>query len=360
MDIIIHKKYNNIAKEHREIIEENFLNSNEFSKEWFLFLEKSLPEYEPLYIIGLMNNNIVNFCTGYNIKKLDMRLYLSGISKTIVNFLERIHLNLFKFNVVFLTNPLSNYCGIKSENYSSFNEFMEKSKRKIYRELKSASIFANNIYDEELSENLSESGFIKIPFYPNTVLNTAYETFDSYLASLNKKKRWDVRNKIKIFNNYGAEIHMMDNKDIGDFDDIYMLYKNTSQKNDDFPNLINYSKETFCNWKDMSNAYKWIIIKVKERVIGFALLVKEENFLLFKHVGLDYKDSKECYAYFNLYYAAIKYAIEGNYQFMYCGTTTYDTKKSLGCELVETSSYISFKSKYVQKIITRILTRAFK
>lgn len=360
MEIKLYKKYNSIDKDERSFIETNFLTSSEISGDWFRFLENTLKDYEPIYLVGIKNDQVIYFSTGYNKRKLDVGVYLSGGMKKFIKFLDGLRLNPLKFNVVFITHPLSNFSGIHgNDDRDILNEFLEGCREKIYRSINCDSVFISNISDELLSQQLKEAEFVRIPFYPNTELNTDFHTFEEYLQSLKKKKRWDVRNKQKVLNEYGAEIKILNCGEVEEYSQIYNLYTKTSLRNEDFPNIINYSEDSFNRWSDMNSSYKWITIHYNEEIIAFALIVEENDALIFKHVGMDYEHSTACFAYFNLYYVAISHAIKNGMKKMYCGPTTYEVKKSIGCELIDSNSFISIKNKLIGNFIIAVLTKAF-
>ncbi|OXS72691.1 hypothetical protein B1B04_15450 [Lysinibacillus sp. KCTC 33748] len=359
MEIKLYRKYKDIYKDEAGFIESHFLNSSEISKNWFLFLEETLNDYEPIYLVGEKNGEILYFSTGYIIRKLDVGTFMSGSMKKAIDSLNKVHLNPLKFKVVFITNPLSSFKGIHGKNDLFLDEFIVSCRNVIYDQIKCDSVFVSNVYDELLNQKLKEKNFVRIPFYPNTVLNTEYNTFDDYLQSLKKKKRWDVRNKQKILQEYGAKIYICNCDEIKDYSKIYQLYNNTALRNDAVPSIINYSEEGFSNWINMNDCYRWVIIEFEGEIIAFALLVEDNDHLIFKHVGMDYKHSTSCFAYFNLYYVSIDYAINNGFKKMYCGPTTYDTKKSIGCQLIDTNSFISIRNKYMGKFVVRVLTKVF-
>ncbi|MFC0561412.1 peptidogalycan biosysnthesis protein [Halalkalibacter alkalisediminis] len=360
MKISVYKSYEQIDEELRLKLENKFLRTSEYSKEWFLFLENNLLGYEPLYFIGGEEDDVDFFSTGFIARKLNVANYLSNKPKAMFDWLDKYLINPLKFNVVFIKNPLSNFEGIHSSKQDKLSEFIRECKNYIYHVLKFDSIFIGNVGDAQLNAGITEAEFIKIPYYPNTLLSTDFTTFDEYLLSVKKKKRWDIKNKIKTMHQYGASIEVVNSINHQESERIYELYNNTAERGDASPYPIIYSKSSFGQWDGMGESYKWILVKFQSKIIAFAMVVKEGNSLLFKHVGMDYEHSTQCFAYFNLYYEAIRLAIEENFQSMYCGPTTYETKKSLGCQLVELNAYLSVKNFFLEKAMGKVLTKAFK
>ncbi|WP_054707143.1 peptidogalycan biosysnthesis protein [Bacillus sp. JCM 19041] len=360
MNISVFKRYEEIDEGFRLKVESKFLRTSEYSKEWFLFLEENLLGYEPLYFIGGEKNDVDFFSTGFIARKLNVTSYLSNKPKAMFDWLDKYLFNPLKFNVVFIKNPLSNFEGIHSSKQDQLSEFIGGCKDYIYNVLKFDSIFIGNVGDRKLNDGISDAAFIKIPYYPNTLLSTDFNSFDDYLLSVKKKKRWDIKNKIKSLHQYEASIEVVDSINHQESERVFELYNNTAERGDASPYPIIYSKSSFGQWDGMGESYKWILVKFQSEIIAFAMVVREGDSLLFKHVGMDYEHSTQCFAYFNLYYEAIRLAIQENVKSMYCGPTTYDTKKSLGCQLVELNAYLSVKNFFLEKAMGKVLTKAFE
>ncbi|WP_199880732.1 peptidogalycan biosysnthesis protein [Bacillus massiliglaciei] len=111
-------------------------------------------------------------------------------------------------------------------------------------------------------------------------------TFDEYLLSVKKKKRWDIKNKIKIRQQYGATIEVVNSINHKESEKVFELYSNTAERGDASPYPIICSKSSFGQWDEMGESYKWILVN-SNHIIAFAIVVKEGNNLLFKHVGMD-------------------------------------------------------------------------
>ena len=187
------------------------------------------------------------------------------------------------------------------------------------------------------------------PYYPNTILKLPFESFDDYLNNQKAKRRWDIKNKQKIFSEQGCSIEVIQNSKINeeDFSILYELYANTEKDNFETINYQHYCDcDKFQSFKYLTDDFIWIIAKLNGKIIGFALLVHDESKLTLKHVGLEYSVNRQTYSYFNLFYRAIKFGIDNHYRYIICGSTTYGVKVSLGCELIDRTAYISIdKSK---------------
>jgi hypothetical protein len=221
--------------------------------------------------------------------------------------------------------------------------------------------FQKNIFDSKTAEgifftnvdiydmHLSVDNTISFPYYPNTILKLPFESFDDYLNNQKAKRRWDIKNKQKIFSEQGCSIEVIQNSKINeeDFSILYELYANTEKDNFETINYQHYCDcDKFQSFKYLTDDFIWIIAKLNGKIIGFALLVHDESKLTLKHVGLEYSVNRQTYSYFNLFYRAIKFGIDNHYRYIICGSTTYGVKVSLGCELIDRTAYISIdKSK---------------
>ncbi|HIC0835079.1 TPA: peptidogalycan biosysnthesis protein [Streptococcus agalactiae] len=150
---------------------------------------------------------------------------------------------------------------------------------------------------------------------------------------------------MKIFEESGCKIEIKVNSQVPSklFDSFLKLYQDTESNNLDTINYLHY--KNFNDFIRLDEKYNWIIVKQNDKVIGFALLVIEGDTLTLKHVGLDYAVNRETYTYFNLFYRAFQFAIENKLKNVVCGSTAYEVKLSLGCQLVPRTASILFNEK---------------
>ncbi|NPC94211.1 hypothetical protein HOO54_18795 [Bacillus sp. WMMC1349] len=158
---------------------------------------------------------------------------------------------------------------------------------------------------------------------------------------------------MKKMKEYGIEFQFQLANEISEeyYVNIYRLYLNTKNKSNAVPSPINYNFESFRCLRNMCSNYKFILFEYKGEPVAFGLIVvHNENEITLKHVGMDYVHSVPSYAYFNIFYLTIQFAIENRYKKIYFGSTTYDVKKDIGCELIHNKALINFRPSGLGKL----------
>ncbi|MDO4597653.1 MAG: peptidogalycan biosysnthesis protein [Ligilactobacillus agilis] len=323
----------------------------DIQKSWLKASEKAIDNLLPFYYVEESNDGeILNFIVANIIKKLDCLLFIQDceLEKKIIKKRTN-NPNYFKYNVLFVGAPMGMNSGIFYQDRERFCEFFKQYKRYIFENLEIEGVFYTNTSVDDVLD--PEKDAINFSYYPNTVLNLNFKNFNEYLYSLKKKKRWDVRNKIRVFQEKGCKIEIKLNSQITheEYQTFYRLYRNTENNNPKSINYMHYSN--FNAFNVLGDKYIWIILKQSDEIIAFALLCIDGSTLILKHVGLDYNTNRDTYAYFNLFYNAFNYGIRHNFKKILCGSTTYDVKRHLGCELIKrTATIIIFANSNQQSI----------
>lgn len=99
----------------------------------------------------------------------------------------------------FIVKPLSSGEGIyiKDKDTENVTSIINHLLAHFYKIENYDSVYITNLYDLSLLNAFEKNDFISFDFYPNTVLQLKTTNFDEYLKTLKKKKRWDIKNKIK-------------------------------------------------------------------------------------------------------------------------------------------------------------------
>ena len=317
--------------------------SRDIQHMWLKTCEKAIKNYTPIYYVKESEGNIDFIAVGNLIRKLDCLHFIQN-DDVVQKILEKRKLDndYYKYDVLFIGGPMSMEAGTYFSENVDYNDVFQEFQKNIFDSKIAEGIFFTNvdIHDRHLSGNNT----ISFPYYPNTMLKLPFESFDDYLNNQKAKRRWDIKNKQKLFNEQGCSIEIIQNSKINEvnFSILYELYANTENNNFETINYQHYCDcDKFQSFKYLTDDFIWIIAKQNGRIIGFALLVHDESKLTLKHVGLDYSVNRQTYLYFNLFYRAIKFGIDNHYRYIICGSTTYDVKVSLGCELINRTAYIS-------------------
>ncbi len=168
-------------------------------------------------------------------------------------------------------------------------------------------------------------GYVKMPnTSPGTRLPIAWRDFDSYLAHLSKKRRYNVRRNYRLVADEG--ITVVSHPGVTDLDKAIELHRNVNRR---------YKVPT-AQWMraameqaDMVDAV-WLAAEKEGQLMGCELMLGDRGSWLVTGLGLDHSVSN---VYFVLGYEDIRYAIEHGARELRWGSDTYDVKERLGFEL---------------------------
>lgn len=303
---------------------------------WLGACEKLVGDYLPYYYIIHNDDSIEGIVISSLVKSLDCLYFVKdqNAKAQILSAREK-DKGYFFFDVLFVSAPMSTNNGIIKVT-AGIDDILADFRTYVKNNMGISAIFITNMVNQ-----ISNQNAVMFPYIPTTKLELPYSTFDGYLASLKKKKRWDLKNKRRLFLDKGCKTELLKNSDISDYRHLFELYLQTEEKGKENINYSFYSNtNAFSSFKELGDNYKWILVSLDSKLIGFALIVDDGKSLIFKHVGMDYSLIDGTYTYFNLYYEAITYAISRKLTAMHCGTTTYDVKRHLGCNLIDRNAYL--------------------
>ena len=149
-----------------------------------------------------------------------------------------------------------------------------------------------------------------LAFYPNTVLDFPYSSFDEFSTSaLTRKKFRKCRAEKRALAHYGGRVEICHDLD-SVVSEVYGLYKKTGEMVKKKPHYVEMPLaitkafyENLSHFPRMRPAFA--LVKVGQEIIAYSLLLQSGKTLFFKAVGMEYELSYKTKAYFNLYYASL-------------------------------------------------------
>ncbi len=172
---------------------------------------------------------------------------------------------------------------------------------------------------------------------PTCIWENRFQSVSAYLDSLRSSYRRRIRKAIE----HSGDITRKEIVD--DSIDIYDLYLNTYRKS-------NYKLEKLEPgfFKEV-DATKIVFLK-SEKPIGFVLLKKVKEQLVFMLCGMDYQyDTADLYYY--MLYSIVEYAIDHNCRSVDFGQTSEETKMKFGAELEKRYFYAHHSNKLLNCLI---------
>jgi len=171
---------------------------------------------------------------------------------------------------------------------------------------------------------------------PGTRLAITWSDFNSYLAQLSKKRRYNVRRNYRLA--AAAGVRIVRYPAVIDLDKAMELHNNVSRR---------YKIPTECSMRpamahaEMVDAV-WLAAEKGDQLVGCELMLGDRGTWLVTGLGLDHSVSN---VYFVLGYEDIRYAIEHGARALRWGSENYDVKSRLGFE-PESHNNLVFASRW--------------
>lgn len=303
------KKLNNLKISHSTSLEELNLNKQlpyPFDKKLIKLLKEENKFEQEYYYIE--SNNSYAFFILYKSK---INIFTFGKLKYFYNL-----------NVIGYPCSLSN-CGYITNDEKMMFEFIKT--------IKGAKLILN--VDKQIKIKNMVNGYT----LPTCIFNNNFKSINEYMNSLRSSYRRRINKGIKNCQN--IEVKELNDNSI----DIYNLYLNTYNKSD--YKLEKLEKGFF----EQVDATKMVFLN-NTTPIGFVLLKKIKNKLIFMLCGMNYNyDTTDLYYY--MLYNIIEYAIKHKCKIVDFGQTSEETKMKFGAILQEKYFYAHHSNKIINSII---------
>jgi predicted N-acyltransferase len=193
--------------------------------------------------------------------------------------------------------------------------------------------------DQRAFQPLLNAGYRVTPNMANTFLRLPQASFQNYLEDLVAKRRHEIRQRIKVFQEQGCTIEK-----ITDFSryagELLALWEQTFQHAKEYQREV-LTREYFVNLSDSLGGRSFILLCRKgERPIGFTLLLDSGDSLISTYCGLDYEMNRSTFTYFVLFYRSIEEAIGMGKEWLELGITNYTPKVEVGAIPEPLSIYV--------------------
>jgi predicted N-acyltransferase len=166
--------------------------------------------------------------------------------------------------------------------------------------------------------------YVRVPnTSPGTRLAITWRDFDSYLAQLGKKRRYNVRRTYRLVAEDGITIEQYPM--VMDVEKAMELHRNVNRRYKASTDLWMRSAMAYA---DMVDAV-WLAAKKEGQLVGCELMLGDRGAWLVTALGLDPRARN---VYFVLGYEDIRYAIDQRAHALRWGSETYDVKERLGFE----------------------------
>ncbi len=185
-----------------------------------------------------------------------------------------------------------------------------------------------------------------------------WQTFDDYLADLNKNYLQRARKIIRAFQK--IKIREFDAPAIlAGTAEIEKLYWNVVNKQAIKLGTVNAAY--FYELKmDLAHKFEFHALYLDQKMVGFYTLIFYQTTMETHYIGLDYDTNQEAKLYFNILFLSTKKMIEGKYASLELGRTAREAKVNLGAMPKQIFNYIKVKNPLVKLTLQYFLNRFSK
>jgi predicted N-acyltransferase len=193
--------------------------------------------------------------------------------------------------------------------------------------------------DQGAFQPLLHAGWRVTPNMANTFLRISQASFDGYLDDLVAKRRHEIRQRIRVFQEQGCTIEKI--SDYGRYaDDLLGLWEQTYRHAKEYQREV-LTREYFAGLAESLGDRSFVLLCRKEgRPIGFTLLLDAGDTLISTYCGLDYETNRSTFTYFVLFYRSIEEAIGLGKKWLELGITNYNPKVEVGAIPEPLSIYV--------------------
>ena len=131
---------------------------------------------------------------------------------------------------------------------------------------------------------------------------------------------------------------------------IYELYLQTLARAE-----MRFEKLTPQFFENVAPISKYILYWENDTLIGFALLICKDRFMLGKYLGMDYARARKYGLYFVMMLHHIGICIRDGYTVYQTGPSSYDFKRRLGSALIPTYIYFRHRNPLMNRVLAMIM-----
>lgn len=316
------------------------------------------PDFSLRFAVVEQDGRPYGLATYYRLEALDLATYAQDWLGRSMEWCRRVGIASFRTSMGFLAVPFSNGPGLLtpgSVDDAARAALYAEAVETLWDRFRVPAMVVRSEPSEAVRRRLRRLGFYRLSLgLPDAVLKLDYPDFESYYEQLDKKKRYKLRKDRETFAKAGGVTRIA--ADPAPYvDRVWKLYVTTLEKQRQQREAtppVKTTRELFVKCLvDKPHRFRLLTAEIGGSLVGFFLLVSAGDRLFVRHAGLDYERSYDTGAYFNLWYAAIEYAIEQGCSALHMGTTTYFVKIQLGAKLKPVDNHIRFRFKPLGRLL---------
>lgn len=297
--------------------------------------------------------------------KVSLDLFTDKKFQVIIRKLREYFPNLLRVKILFCALPISighNSINISNtSNYEIFMEALHYQMKKIASKYNINFLSLKEFREDETNwaDELLKFGYQKIESIPYVSIKIKWQDFSQYLNDLRHGYRRQINKSLFNAENNVLVINKSDDTPSSDMNryklvlynasefsptKFYILYHQVIKR---AINKLEELNEEFFKFlfKRMNKDIMILTIEIENKIVGAALIIKENKKLTYLLVGIDYTMSEHQLILMNLLYGILKLAMDTGCDILDLGQTSYWLKQRIGGEC--TKEYFYLKSQRI-------------
>ena len=310
------------------------------SHRWYQYGESVLTRQQPVYILVYQAERMIARATFWLIYE-DPMFSEPGLHKRLMRHAVK------RWPLLMCRTPLCSVSGlILPDEPTLHHETLSLIRRRITEiaERHNVSFVVFDYITPEF-DALPSTSLVELPD-PGTILKTPHATFDDYIASLSRSARRSYRRNMQSADEIGIRFEMRDSFD--DLERALQLVYAVHEHHGSFPEP--HTEIALRQAHGVGGT--WLLAWIGDRLVGCGMLLQDNGAAGTVFLGLDYS---ERYVYFQIFYGAIRAAIEQGAHTVYGGSGAYEFKQRLGFEVVPNNFTRVQPIQPMFKLLTRTL-----
>lgn len=191
--------------------------------------------------------------------------------------------------------------------------------------------------------NMPLPGFVRVRGLPVAILKIEGD----YWSNLSSERRNNLKRKLRK----ADRLIILEKEGLTDEEanEVYQLYLKTYEKAE-----IKFERLTVAYFIRTSKISKHLLFYENGKLIGFVQLICKRPRMVLRYLGLDYERSHEYGLYFVLFLKAIELCVRDGYTELESGATSYDFKRRIGSDIVETSVYYRHNNPLLHWFLSKV------
>ncbi|MBT7067392.1 MAG: GNAT family N-acetyltransferase [Verrucomicrobia bacterium] len=209
----------------------------------------------------------------------------------------------------------------------------------------------------ELFDSLTSKGYTRLHNLPCARMRVEWDSFEAYLNAMRSQYRCKLLAQQKRFRESGATIQILSHFSSMS-GDLARLWHNVYERATDYRREV-LLPDFFENIdRGLADRSELIVAIRDNEPQGFLMLLHDDETLIPLFIGLDYSSSRNIGTYFNLFYEAIRIAIDTEKRDIDLGITTLEPKVDLGAIAIPLHMYMKHLTPTLNMIVPRMFAMA--